>query len=137
LQGEPSAVADIRYATGVSPVCTFEIVEGTSLVASNSHLVECGSLASERMLDVEVDGTTSNLKLLQQLAKGTNSYFLSRRATGLWVVTKAEFVHPRDNAETGEVEVVRETADLTNRPVEVDKYSAESIRPRIVETLVQ
>jgi hypothetical protein len=140
IDGAPPVKIYVHFLSEgkTNPLCTLEIVENGVSVAVNSELLECGSLSSREMVDVEVSGSLGNLIVFQQKAKGTNSFSLQRMAaSGHWVITKAEFVYPRDNLETGEVEVVRDSADLANSPILVNQYSPSAIKERLVQSLVQ
>lgn len=140
IPGNPIASVDVRFSSedSANPACTLEIVESGVLVAKNSKLLECGLLSSREMVDVDVSGSAGALIVFQQKTKGTNSYSLKRvPASGDWMITKVEFVYPRDNAQTGEVELVRDSADLTRAPISVNSYSPAAIKARLVQSLIQ
>jgi hypothetical protein len=136
--GLPTAVY-VKYLSddGASPECSLEIFENSVAVAKNSEMVECGLMSSPTMVSVKITGTVSGLVVFQQKVKGTNSYFLRKTLAGEWVVEKAEFVFPRDNLETGEVDLVRETADLHETPIPLNSYSAAAIKGKLVESTVK
>lgn len=132
-------IAYVKYLAGESgsPTCILEISENGTIVAKNSEMVECGLMSSPKMVAVEISGTPSDLIVFQQKTKGTNFYSLKRSSAGDWVVTKAEFVHPQDNLETGDVDVIKETADLDDAPVPLNIYTPDSIKERLAQSIVK
>jgi len=139
IPGNLPTVAYVKYSPGqgTSPSCSLEIFERGRLVANNEKMVECGLMSSPEMLSVEITGTASDLLIFQQKERGTNSYSLRRSSGGIWLISKVEFVYARDNLETGEIDVIRDTADLARTPVPMNGYSPAAIEKNLRESIVQ
>ena len=141
FNGSPQAIVSITYRANQNSdaTCALQITEAGKVVAENRAMIECGQLTSPAMVDVTLSGTTKDLTIFQQKTKQTNSYSLKRIGDGEWIVTKAEFVYPQDNADTGEVDVVRETADLISMspPTSVNRFDRHIIENRVVKSVMQ
>ena len=141
IYGSPTVVISVTHFAGDhnNAMCEFRISEGQEVTAENSNMIECGPLLSPEMVDVEITGNANDLEVFQQKDKQTNSYSLQRIGTGRWIVKKVVFTRTQDNTETGETDVIRETADLGKGqvPIQVGQFDYASIKDRLVESIVR
>ena len=141
VYGSPTVTISVTYFTGHvnNAMCELRISEGQKVAAENRNMIECGPLLSPDMVDVEITGDVNDLEIFQQKDKQTNSYSLQRTDTGQWVIKKVVFTRAQDNTQTGEIDVIREAADLSEgqSPIQVSQFDYASIKDRLVESIVR
>jgi hypothetical protein len=139
IDGPLPAIFVVKYQASdhMNATCLLQVSERGKVVAESRHMIECGNAVSPSMVDVEITHDTRGVQVFQQDDKGNARFLLRRNADAGWILSKVEFIYSQVNPATGDLDVIRETADLVDRPMRVEDYDYERIRKVLVKSTIK